>query len=106
MLVLNSGHTVVYIPASKQENSNEEKRKEGYEFEVTFGETIMWCKNTTADQLFQAIHEGTIFLDPAPKLHATDPSQNKRRSQWRVNNIAKAATTLYADVLFRDLAAE
>lgn len=97
---------VVYIPASKQENSNEEKHKEGYEFEVTFGETIMWCKNTTADQLFKAIHEGTIFLDPAPKLHATDPSQNKRRSQWRVNDIAKAANTLYAEVLFRELAVE
>ena len=97
---------VVYIPARKKENSNEKKYKEGYKFEVTFGETIMWCKNTTADQLFKAIHEGTIFLDPAPKLHATDPSQNKRRSQWRVNDIAKAANTLYAEVLFRELAGE
>jgi hypothetical protein len=97
---------VVYIPASKKVNTNQEKHAEGYEFEVTFGENIMWCKHTSADQLFKAIHEGTIFLDPAPKLHATDPSQNKRRSQWRVNDIAKAATTLYDEVLFRELATE
>jgi hypothetical protein len=97
---------VVYIPASKKENSNKVKHKEGFEFEVTFGQTVMWCKNTTADQLFKAIHEGIIFLDPAPKLHASDPSQNKRRSQWRVNDIAKAATTLYTEVLFRELTTE
>ncbi len=93
----------VYVPAVKQIQTDVDKRKQGYEFQVTFGPQVMWCKTTSADRLFRAIYNGTIFLDPAPKLNLTDPSKNKRRSQWRVNNITSAAYELYDEVVFTEL---
>lgn len=95
---------VVYIPSSKATNPDIEKRNEGYEYAVSFSEQVMWCGKTNADRLFKAIYNGTVFLDPAPKLHTTDPSKSKRRSQWRVNDIAKAAKDLYESVEFKKLA--
>ncbi|MFD2271490.1 hypothetical protein ACFS07_10885 [Undibacterium arcticum] len=38
-----------------------------------------YCIYTSAERLLKAIHDGVIFLDPAPKLHATDPAQKKVR---------------------------
>ncbi|MFS2018211.1 MvaI/BcnI family restriction endonuclease [Massilia sp. CT11-108] len=89
---------VVYIPATKVSNSNTAECAEGYEHHVTFGRTVMWCRDTTTERLLQAIEDGVIYLDPAPKLHATDASKNKRRAQWRVNDITKAAHALYSVV--------
>jgi hypothetical protein len=93
----------VYIQAKKILNPNLAEAVEGYEHLITLEKTVMWCRETTAEKLLAAIGDGTIFLDPAPKLHATDPSKNKRRSQWRVNDITKAAKTLYSSVNFRTI---
>lgn len=94
---------VVYIAASKTANPNKNEFAAGYEHLVTFDTGVMWCRNTTAEQLLQAINDGIIFLDPAPKLHATDSAKNKRRAQWRVNDVAKAAKSLYSIVEFRTI---
>jgi hypothetical protein len=91
----------VYIRADKTSNPNLLEVSEGYEHLITFGSTVMWCRQTSAERLLSAISDGTIYLDPAPKLHGSNPSKNKRRSQWRVNDIAKAAKVLYASVDFR-----
>jgi len=96
---------VVYISASKEENLDRAQFDAGFEHIVRFENTVMWCRNTTAERLLKAISDGVIFLDPAPKLHATDPAKNKRRAQWRVNDITKAATVLYSVVQFRTVAA-
>ncbi|NEX62471.1 MvaI/BcnI family restriction endonuclease [Noviherbaspirillum galbum] len=96
---------VVYIPAEKLPNSDVATRELGYVYTVTFGTKVMWCRDTSAERLLQAINDGVIFLDPAPKLHATDHGQNKRRAQWRVNDITKAAQALYSIVEFKSVAA-
>lgn len=93
----------VYIPATKVRNPATSEREAGYEHHVTFGRTVMWCRNTTAERLLAAIEDGIIYLDPAPKLHANDPSKNKRRAQWRVNDITKAAQSLYEIVEMKTL---
>lgn len=95
---------VVYISASKEKNTDRTQFDAGYEHIVRFENTVMWCRNTTAERLLKAISDGVIFLDPAPKLHATDPAKNKRRAQWRVNDIEKAARALYSVVDFRTVA--
>jgi hypothetical protein len=94
---------VVYIAASKSENPDKVEFDAGFEHIVTFDTGVMWCRNTTAERLLKAISDGVIFLDPAPKLHATDPSKNKRRAQWRVNDITKAASALYSSVQFHEI---
>jgi hypothetical protein len=86
---------VVYVAASKTIHSNASKVEEGYKYEVSFDNTVMWCHETSADHLFKAIHNGTIFLDPAPKYCPDNLKDNKRRSQWRVNNVRKASLELY-----------
>ena len=89
---------VVYVPASRSIASNEKDKQEGYKYRVSFGRQVLWCQKTSIDKLFQAIYDGIIFLDPAPKLHMTDKRQSKRRSQWRVNDINEAAQHLYEDI--------
>jgi hypothetical protein len=93
----------VYIQADKVPNPNLAEASEGYEHLITFGTTVMWCRQTSAERLLSAINDGTIYLDPAPKLHGSNPAKNKRRSQWRVNDIGKAAKVLYASVEFRPI---
>lgn len=93
----------VYIAASKILNPNLVEAVEGYEHLIRFEKTVMWCRETSAEKLLSAIADGTIYLDPAPKLHASDPSKNKRRSQWRVNDITKAARVLYSSVTFKTI---
>ena len=89
---------VVYVPASRSIASNEKDKQEGYKYRISFGRQVLWCQKTSIDKLFQAIYDGIIFLDPAPKLHMTDKRQSKRRSQWRVNDINEAAQHLYEDI--------
>lgn len=88
---------VVYFPAKVAQNSNEEEISQGYTKQVEFGKEVFWCKGTTLEHLMKAIYEGLIFLDPAPKYNEEDASKNKRRSQWRVNNIYKSASYLYKE---------
>lgn len=95
---------VVYIPASKATNTDHHEFAQGYEHLITYAGTVMWCRDTTAEKLLRAINTGVIYLDPAPKLHSKDPAKNKRRAQWRVNDIAKAALALYEHVEFRQIA--
>ncbi|MBJ7312181.1 MvaI/BcnI family restriction endonuclease [Rugamonas sp. CCM 8940] len=95
---------VVYIKANKVPNPDAAQAAAGHEHLVTFERTVMWCRNTTAERLLNAICDGVIFLDPAPKLHATSSAKNKRRAQWRVNDITKAASALYSEVKFRTVA--
>lgn len=95
----------VYVPASKESNPNPIEVADGYEYLITFSPRVMWCHHTSTEQMLKAIHDGVIFLDPAPKLNTSDPSKSKRRAQWRVNDIKKAAPVLYSRVEFRDLKA-
>lgn len=90
----------VYIPAVKTVCTDTELLDQGYKFSVEFSEDIMWCRETSAEQLFEALYNGTLFLDPAPKYCPGQPHLNKRRSQWRVNDIRAAAQDLYNDVRF------
>lgn len=94
---------VIYIAASKTGNPNPEEVAAGYAFHVTFEPRILWCRETSAERLLKAINSGLIFLDPAPKLVPSDSSKNKRRAQWRVNDITKAVHTLYEHIEVRDL---
>lgn len=86
---------VVYVPASKTPNPSLESFDRGYKHLVQFERDVLWCKNTSADKLLQAIEDGIVFLDPAPKLDPVSPRNSKRRSQWRVNDISAAAQKLY-----------
>lgn len=86
---------VVYVAACKTKHSDPAKLTAGYKYEISFGETVMWCHQTSPDHLFRAIHNGTVYLDPAPKYVPNNAKDNKRRSQWRVNDIRKAAPLLY-----------
>lgn len=86
---------VVYYPAEKLENDDIETLTEGFKYKIQFADEVLWCKDTNAEKLFNAIHSGTVYLDPAPKFNPADPKRNKRRSQWRVNDIYKSSLELY-----------
>lgn len=88
----------VYVPASKTRCEDPELIAAGHKYMVEFSDEVMWCRETSAEQLFEALYEGTLFLDPAPKYCPDNASLNKRRSQWRVNDIGQAANDLYTDV--------
>lgn len=88
----------VYIPAVKSRCTDPGLLAEGYQSIVEFSARVVWCRETSAEQLFEALYNGTIFLDPAPKLCPVNPRANKRRSQWRVNDISEAARDLYREV--------
>lgn len=95
----NSKHNeAVYIPAKKGPCDDPELLEKGYNYRIEFSDTVMWCRETSAEQLFEALYNGTLFLDPAPKYSPDNPKLNKRRSQWRVNDISNAAKDLYSDV--------
>jgi hypothetical protein len=96
----------VYIPAVKLKCDNAELGAAGYRHFVEFGDRVLWCRETSAEKLFEALYNGTLFLDPAPKYSADKPTLTKRRSQWRVNDIAEAAKDLYSDVRTISLTAE
>lgn len=88
----------IYVPAYKRDNFDVSGLAEGYKYLVRFDNHVKWCRSTSADRLFKAIDKGTIFLDPAPKFVPTKLADSKRRSQWRVNDIGKAAYDLYDHV--------
>lgn len=88
----------VYIPATKVKCLDDDLLDKGHQHMVQFSNRVMWCRETSADRLFEALYNGTLFLDPAPKYCPGKPHLNKRRSQWRVNDIAVAARDLYRDV--------
>jgi len=94
---------VVYISAKRALNKNVAEVNDGYKYSVTFSPKVLWCRGTSAEQLLEAINSGLIFLDPAPKYAPYDVSKNKRRAQWRVNNITKAVSQLYEMVEPKDL---
>jgi hypothetical protein len=88
----------VYIPAVKKLGSDPAFLAQGYKYSIEFSDRVMWCRETSAERLFEALYNGTLFLDPAPKFCPDNPKLNKRRSQWRVNDIGEAAKDLYNDV--------
>jgi len=96
-------NNVVYLSASKKINDDQAERALGYEFKISFEPKVILCNRTSAEHLLKAINDGVIFLDPAPKYVPDDVSKNKRRSQWRVNDISKAVYALYDDVIHFDL---
>ena len=87
---------VVYVRAVKSENPDTETRRKGFKWVIKYEPEVLWCSETSSKHLFDAIHHGIIFLDPAPKYNPIESKRNKRRTQWRVNNIEKAAQHLYA----------
>lgn len=93
----------VFITAVRSSNTNLEEVSAGYGWTVQCSSRVIWCQQSSAARLLQAIQEGVIFLDPAPKLVPGDPSSNKRRAQWRVNDIGKAVHKLYEQVEILDL---
>lgn len=88
----------LYIPATKSQCDDPELKAAGYQNMVEFSDRVLWCRQTSAERLFAALYNGTLFLDPAPKYCPENPRFNKRRSQWRVNDIFAAAVDLYTDV--------
>lgn len=95
----NSKHNeAVYIPAVKTSLADPELLRQGYRYTVEFSQNVMWCRETSAERLFEALYNGTLFLDPAPKYCPGNPKLTKRRSQWQVNDIRTAAKDLYSDV--------
>lgn len=93
----------VYVPATKKPMFNKELSAAGYRYNIVFSNKVMWCRETSAEKLFEALYSGMLFLDPAPKFCPGKPHLNKRRSQWRVNDIEVAARSLYNEVRFLDL---
>lgn len=85
----------VYVPATVRDNEVREEVEQGYRKRVHFGCEVLWCKGTSVERMIRAIVEGVIFLDPAPKLDPDGPKNNKRRSQWRINNIYRDSEQLY-----------
>ena len=83
------------MPATVKENHLYNEVQAGYKKRVVFGDQVLWCFRSSVENLLKAIHAGVVFLDPAPKYNETDSSRNKRRTQWRLNDIYKAAPTLY-----------
>lgn len=88
----------VYIPATKTTCGDPALAVDGHKHLIEFSDQVLWCRETSAEQLFEALYQGTLFLDPAPKYCPGKPNLNKRRSQWRVNDIAEAAPDLYTEV--------
>lgn len=89
---------VVYVPAKVGPNEVAEELRLGYEKRVYFGNEVLWCRNSSVEHMILAIVNGVIFLDPAPKFDPDNPKNNKRRSQWRVNNIYRDSEDLYDSV--------
>jgi len=89
---------VVYVPAAVKENTIRAEFEEGYKKRIFFGSNVLWCQKTSLEKMINAIATGIIFLDPAPKLDTDNPRNNKRRSQWRINNIYKDSQYLYESV--------
>ena len=92
---------VVFLSAERSVNENPDEVAQGYGWQVTFSPTVIWCRKTSAERMLRAIDDGVIFLDPAPKFVPANPSENKRRAQWRVNDISKAVHSLYEHVEIR-----
>lgn len=89
---------VVYVPAKVKDNTVANEIEAGFIKRVWFGTEMLWCHKSTLEKMLHAIVNGTIFLDPAPKLDPDNPKNNKRRSQWRINNIYRDAPNLYQKV--------
>jgi hypothetical protein len=100
--MLNSGtskhNEAVYVPATKIACRDPELLAAGHRHMIGFSDTVLWCRLTSAEQPFEALYNGTLFLDPAPKYCPGQPKLNKRRAQWRGNDIAEAALDLYSEV--------
>lgn len=88
----------VYVPATVSDNENLSESALGFKKSVSFGTDVLWCKKTSLERMILAIVNGVIFLDPAPKLDMDNPRNNKRRSQWRVNDIYRDSFELYERV--------
>jgi hypothetical protein len=88
----------VYVPASVVRNEHLKEYEAGFEKRVIFGNKVLWCKRTSLERMMKAIAGGVIFLDPAPKYDPDTPKNNKRRSQWRINNIFRDSAHLYEEV--------
>lgn len=93
----------VYIKAQKSAVKQEAQVIEGAKFNVNFDRGVAWCKESSPERLLKAIIAGVVIFDPAPKYVPKKPSDSKRRSQWRVNDIYKAIQCLYESVEFIDL---
>lgn len=87
----------VYLPCKVTPNEEQATIDEGYKKIVAFGGKVLWCKKTSMKHLLDSLESGTVFLDPAPKFDPENAKNNKRRSQWRVNDIYKCARDLYVE---------
>lgn len=88
----------VYVPAKVSDNEFKEEYDAGFTRRVHFGNQVLWCKRTNLEKMIRSIACGVIFLDPAPKYDPDNPKNNKRRSQWRINNIFRDSHHLYEEV--------
>lgn len=85
----------VYVPCKVTPNEEQVTIDQGYKKIVAFGGEVLWCKKTSMKHLLDALEAGKIFLDPAPKFDPENAKNNKRRSQWRINNIYRESPSLY-----------
>ena len=85
----------VYLAAKKTRNTNTLDFDNGFTYEITFSPEIIFCYKTSAEMLLKALAMGMIHLDPGHKFVQHDRSKNKRRCQWRVNDIYNCLSYLY-----------
>lgn len=95
---------VVYISAEKSINRNAADLDKGFMYQVLFSPNVIWCHGTSAELLLKALADGVIYLDPGHKFVAHDRSKNKRRCQWRINDIRSSVHLFYRDAWDIDLA--
>jgi len=89
---------VVYVPAEVTDNHVPSEYEAGFKKRVIFDKEVLWCKRTSLERMINSIASGVIFLDPAPKYDPDNPKNNKRRSQWRINDIYRDSKYLYEEV--------
>lgn len=85
----------VYVPATRKNTEKPELKATGHKYEVYFSRDVVWCRGTNPKKLLDAILDHVIIIDPAPKYDPANPKNNKRRTQWRVNDIHRAIPHLY-----------
>ncbi|RXJ72029.1 hypothetical protein CS022_18290 [Veronia nyctiphanis] len=93
----------VYVKATRKNTENPELLNSGHKYEVRFDNEVLWCRGTNPERLLNAILDHVIIIDPAPKYDPANPGNNKRRTQWRVNDIHKAVPSLYENYEHTDL---
>jgi MvaI/BcnI restriction endonuclease family len=83
-----------YVPRDRRIHDSES----AHDFDYHFRDHAYFCEGTSIRRLFRAIHEGSVFYDPAHRIYADGKA--KQRPQWRMNTtrFEKTLADLYSEV--------